>query len=158
MRDCVFKHTCNPLCRLSVTWTHQVVGYLVNSKSVSVCTSNFCKLLENASVNGERFETEKQCSDVSGEYLLILHMNRLCERFYVTFGIPMRGLTSPQAVVIHCRRSFLGQRLSTQVSWALGFRCNLHMLSGTTTALAPGSVLLQKTLRFFNPRPQVLEH
>lgn len=98
--------------------------------------------------------------------LMILHQSLMCEymcncwceHFSITFAIPMRGFTSPQVVVIHWRRSFLGQRLSTHVSWALGFRCNLHMLSGTTTALAPGSVLLQKTLRFFNPRPQVLEH
>lgn len=66
--------------------------------------------------------------------------------------------TSPQGVGIHCSLSFLGQRRRTQVSWALGLWCCLHMLSGTTTALAPGSVLRQNTLRFLSPRPQVLEH
>lgn len=66
--------------------------------------------------------------------------------------------TSPHGVRIHCSLSFLGQRRRTQVSWALGLWCCLHMLSGTTTALAPGSVLRQKTLRFLSPRPQDLEH
>lgn len=65
---------------------------------------------------------------------------------------------SLHAVVSHCRRSFLGQRVRTHISMALGFRCSLHMLSGTTTARAPGSVLRQKTLLLRMPRPHVLEH
>lgn len=53
---------------LSIHVTHNVTpvsgGIFGNSKSVSVWTSNFCKPLENASVNGERFETKMPCSNV----------------------------------------------------------------------------------------------
>lgn len=66
--------------------------------------------------------------------------------------------TSPQGAGNHCSLSLRGQRRRTQVSWALGLWCCRHMLSGTTTAVTPGSVLLQNTLRFLSPRPQLFEH
>lgn len=78
--------------------------------------------------------------------------------FFYFFVRGVSQLTSPQGVGIHCTFSFLGQRRRTHASWAFGLWCCLHMLSGTTTALAPGSVLRQNTLRFLRPRPQDLEH
>lgn len=152
-------HTVSAVCTVNIVWVHFFwsknlnEGFLFQSRYFEVNRYSFDHW------NTTEFKAQI-CEFLCLEMDWIKNANMLHEQ---TGGFLLHaGLffcpTSSQGVSIHCSFSFLGQRRRTQVSWALGLWCCLHMLSGTTTALMPGSVLRQKTLRFLRPRPQDLEH
>lgn len=66
--------------------------------------------------------------------------------------------TWDQADTSHCSFLCLWQRLSRQISWVRGLGSDVQAVSCNSWALAEGLVLLQATVLFLHPFPQVREH